>query len=49
MSKDFVDVERDCGVNCEGTHGMGAWAGEMLKRMKEEENDEEPTESEKKL
>ena len=48
MSKDFVDVEKDCGIDCEGTNGMDAWAGEMLIGKKEEENGE-PTESDKKL
>ena len=48
MSKDFVDVEKDCGIDCEGTNGMGAWAGEMLIGKEEEENGE-PTESDIKL
>ena len=48
MSKDFVNVEKDCGIGCEGTNGMGVWAGDIRIDKEEEENDE-PTESDIKL
>ena len=48
LNGDFVDVEKDCGIGCEGTNGMGAWAGEIRIGKEEEENDE-PTESDIKL
>ena len=48
MSKDPVDVEKDCGIDCEGANGMDAWATEMLTGEAEEENGE-ATESDEKL
>ena len=48
LNVDFIDVEKDCGIGCEGTNGMGAWAGEIRIGKEEEENDE-PTESDIKL
>ena len=48
MSKDFVDAEKECGIDCKGTNGMGAWAGEMWIGKKDEESGE-PAESDKEL
>ena len=48
VSKDFVDVEKKCGMDCEVANRMDAWAGEMLTGEAEEENGE-ATESDEKL
>ena len=47
MSKDFVNVEKDCGIGCEGTNGMDSWEGEMCMCKKSENG--KATEGDKEL